>query len=45
MLLVKTMGGSLMYPEYPVEKKDTTDISDISVKDESCSQTLQKHVS
>jgi len=32
MLLVKTVGGSSMYPEYIMEKKDTTDISDVIVE-------------
>lgn len=41
MHLVETVGGSLMYPEYIMKKRDITDMLDVNVKDDSCSQTVQ----
>lgn len=41
MCLIKTVGVSLMYPEYIMKKKDVTDRLGVNVKDDSCSKTLQ----
>lgn len=41
MHLVKTVGGSLMYPEYIMKKEDITGMLDVNLKDDSWSQTVQ----